>query len=110
MRWARRRGWWRERKGGSTGRRRAGRGISWFLWWTIEGWAYLDVEEDPDVFEPRLGEVLEQVREEGEGFVGLLRGPQGAKVAPVAVGNLFINAKGALEGGILAAVSIAVKG
>lgn len=95
-------------------RRVAGSSVSWgggsawgFGGWGVgEGETDLDVEEEPDGGESGLGDVLEEVGEAGKGLVGSLRGAEGAEVGPVAVGDLFVDAKGAFQGGVLGDVNI----
>lgn len=53
-----------------------------------------------------MGDVFEQVGEAGKGLVGGLWGAEGAEVGPVAVGDLFVDAKGAFQGGVLGDVNI----
>lgn len=62
----------------------------------------LDVQQHPDFLQPRLGQPRQQVGQTGQALARLAQRLQGAQVAPVAVGDLGVDAEAALEACVLA--------
>lgn len=58
--------------------------------------AHLDVEHEPYILQPRLRQILEQIRKPGHGLVGLLQRPELAYKIVVAVDELLVTPKTAL--------------